>query len=178
MKGGKEIYFSLFVFLLALTFAIFREPFTAGIVRITGLTQWSSVAEATVTVLEYISATLFNVPIQFGDLNPGTSGQLAINNPMQIQIGGETNVPYNITLEGTSNFVSGSYTFSISNLEFNTTTTQWTQYELNVEKDAYTNLPPPGGTPVNQSVWHRISVPAGQVAGTYVGNLMVRVKKA
>lgn len=178
MKEVREVYFFLFVLFLALTFTIFRDQFTLGVVRITGFTQWSSVAQATVTVLEYISATLFNVPIQFGDLNPGASGQMAINNPMQIQIGGETNVQYNITLEGTSDFTSGSYTFSISNLEFNTTTTTWTQYGLNVEKNAYVNLPPPGGVPVNQSVWHRISVPAGQVAGTYTANLLVRVKRA
>ncbi|RLG19127.1 hypothetical protein DRN63_00285 [Nanoarchaeota archaeon] len=178
MEGMKEIYASIVILIIALIFFGFKDQITTGIARITGFTEWSDVTQASVTVNEFISATLFNVPIQFGNLNPGTTNQEATNNPLEVQVGGETNVNYNITLNGTSDFVNDTNTFSISNLEFNTTSLDWTSYELNVEKTAYANQPAPAGTPVNNSIWHRISVPAGQIAGTYTANITVTVKKA
>jgi len=180
MKGMEEIYTSIVILIIALIFFGFRDQIATGIARITGLSSYNATETwASVTVNEYISATLFNVSIDFGSLDPGTVNQPAKNNPMVVQVGGETNVNYNITLNGTSNFVGGAYSFSISNLSFNTTQyATLTPYELNVEKIAYSNRPAPVGTPVNESIWHFISVPPGQIAGTYTANITVVVKKA
>lgn len=178
MKGMEEIYTSIVILIIALIFFGFRDQIATGIARITGFAQWSEETQASVTVQEYISATLFNVPIDFGSLNPGTVNQNATNNPMKVQVGGETNVNYNITLNGTSDFISGTNSFSISNLSFNTTQyTTLTPYELNVEKLAYSNRAPTGA-PVNESIWHFISVPPGQIAGAYTASITVVVKKA
>jgi len=177
MGGMKEIYASIMILIIALIFLGFKDQITTGIARITGFTEWSDVTQASVTVNEFISATLFNVPIQFGSLNPGNTSE-AINNPLIVQVGGETNVNYNITLNGTSNFTSTTSNFSISYLQFNTTEKGWTNYTLNVEKTAYENEPAPLGTSVNKNIWHRVGIPPGTIAGTYTANITVTVKKA
>ncbi|MCW1297988.1 MAG: hypothetical protein OH333_04295 [Candidatus Parvarchaeota archaeon] len=157
----------------------YRENLVSGIASLTGYATWNQTTSASVTVNEYISATLSNIPIDFGSLDPGTTNQPATNNPLLVQVGAETNVEYNITLNGTTNFVSGGNSFSVGNLSYNTTEiTTPTPYELNVEKNAYTNEPCPCGTQADRNVWHYISVPAGQVAGAYSANIKITVKKS
>jgi hypothetical protein len=180
----KEFDTALVVTFAVILLAVFsviayRGNLVSGIASLTGYATWNQTTSASVTVNQYISATLSNIPINFGSLDPGTSNQAATNNPLKITVGAETNVQYNITLNGTTNFVSGGNSFSIGNLTFNSTEVPTlTSYELNVEKNAYTNEPCPCGTAAENDVWHYISVPVGQVAGSYSADIKITVKQA
>jgi|GEM_PF-1180534 len=151
---------------------------------ITGMQTFQTAStNASVTVNEFISVTLKEgYPINFPNLNPGTTNQPASTNPSNLTIGAETNVCYNITINATSNFVrtdqaTGDF-FLIGNMSFNSTNiTTLTPLQLNVEKIAYEWQPCPCGTQHDRNISYYVSVPAGQIAGTYQANITIKVMK-
>ncbi|RLG17447.1 hypothetical protein DRN62_01150 [Nanoarchaeota archaeon] len=151
---------------------------------ITGMLVQTASTNASVTVKEFISVTLQEgYPINFPELNPGTSNQPASTNPSNLTIGAETNVGYNITINATSNFVgsgtAAGHSFLIGNMSFNSTNiTTLTPLQLNVDKKAYEWQDCPCGTEHNRSIWYYISVPAGQIAGPYQANITIKVVKS
>jgi len=151
---------------------------------------------ASVTVNEYISVTLSNVPIEFGSVNPGSTqqaddgaandwnGDSLINGfPLQITVDSITNVNTNISLNG-SDF-TGPATFGVGNLSFANDTTSYTtamQKTFSSGNPPYAdwvNIPAPGGGAAQtRNAYFWITIPPGQTAGSYQSSVYVKVETA
>ncbi|MCD6478016.1 MAG: hypothetical protein J7K87_03360, partial [Candidatus Aenigmarchaeota archaeon] len=80
----------------------------------------------TVSSPEVIDMTVHDVPIQFGNDDPGTvnkSAQVGNGFPMIVTIEPTTTVSTNLTLRGLNNFSSGSSYFNIGNLTYSNVST-------------------------------------------------------
>lgn len=140
---------------------------------------------ATVNVNEFISVTLTNAPIDFGNLNPGTTNQNASTTngfPLTVNIEPETNVVTNLSVKG-NDFTGAGGTIGIGNMSFSNSSTvaTATQMSTSYQGDAiYSNfdaIPQPGGSAVTRDIYFWISIPAGQQAGIYTSNVFIRVQK-
>ena len=123
---------------------------------------------------EYISITLENSPIDFGDsANPG-SDVAAVNNPLIITI--DTNVNFDITTKANSTeFTSGEDTFPVSNMNWQTSLSSPLTSYTTEEAEVYSNQASPGG---DFNIYHRLSVPTAQAPGSYNVGVVITAKKS
>lgn len=122
---------------------------------------------ATVTVTEYINFTITDYSpdgLQFGSLDPGDTDQPEANEPaVTLTVGSETNVNCNIQVKGTD--FGGAGTIGITNAKWDDdsdvsgATPMTTTY---VTIDSST-----AGVAKTVDVWHWLSIPGGQAAGSY-----------
>jgi hypothetical protein len=141
---------------------------------------------ASVTVNKYISVTLSNVPIQFGSVDAGsTNNPATVGNgyPMTIQIDSVTNVNTNISVNG-SDF-SGPGTFGVGNLSFSnsssvsTATNMQSVFSSGPPYSNWVNIvAPAGGAAKTADAYFWVSIPSGQIAGSYSSTVYVRVEEA
>jgi spore coat protein U-like protein len=128
---------------------------------------------ASVTVTETISFTVTDAGaagINFGSLNQGTTDnpEAAQNGAgaVTLAVGAETNVDCNVQIKASGDFSDGAtHTIALSNAHWDTDnavagyTAMTTDYATIGTSTA--------GTAYSQDVWHWLSIPGGQVAGTY-----------
>ncbi len=139
----------------------------------------------TVSSPEVIDITIHDVPIQFGNADPGTvnkSAQSGNGYPMIVTIEPTTTVNTNLTLKGLSNFSSGSYYFNIGNLTYSNSSTTGNGIPMTSSYpeppfDNWLNIPEPSGTEINRSIYFWISVPTNQKPGTYTTTVYIKVYK-
>jgi len=138
---------------------------------------------ATVTVNEYISVTLANVPIAFGNLNPGVTDSAATANPTTITVDSITNVNTNISLNG-SDF-TGPGTIGVGNLSYSngsvaaTATDMVTAFSSGPPYSDWVDIPAPGGgSAETRNAYFWIDIPSGQTSGGYTSDVFVRVETA
>jgi len=124
---------------------------------------------ATVTVNAVISFTVQDsgdAGLTFGSLTPGSS-----NNPelaqtgrgaVVLSLGIESNVDCDISMKA-GDFTSGSNTFSIDNARWNAADDASGATAMTNNYAKMTTL----SANTSQDIWHWLSVPAGQMAGTY-----------
>ena len=136
----------------------------------------SQTTAATATVNEFLSVTLSNVPVTFPSMDPGVTANANVGNgfPLNATLGAETNVNANVTTEANqTNFVSGSNTFAVSNMEWSATST--------FPGTNYTTSPATvcSGLTANGKcgIYHRLAIPAAQAAGTYQVGVKVSAVK-
>jgi hypothetical protein len=111
---------------------------------------------------QFLSITLYNIPITFGNMDPNMTKEAEVN-PLIINV--DTNVAsFNIEVEaGAVDFKSGRNSFPVSNLQWNTTNNFPGTNYTGVSAIAYSNLTTTG----NYSLYHQLTIPPSQQAGTY-----------
>jgi len=124
----------------------------------------------------YISITLDNAPIDFGDnANPGSLDYNAINNPLTIRV--DSNIRFNITTKADSaDFISGSNpldTFPVSKMKWRTSpsnplTSYTTSEQLVYSNEVAGNFP----------LYHTISIPPAQPEGAYSADITITALQA
>ena len=143
---------------------------------------WYGSGNTTATVRKYIEIqwNSSSSPISFGTLAPGSKSNATDQTfPADIISGAATNVFIDWYLNST-NLISGVNTIGTGNLTYANATEK--KYWPNGTKTLSTTLPPSStngdfpnwgnvGNASNTWVWFNISIPAGQQAGVYVGNL-------
>lgn len=119
---------------------------------------------------EFISITLSNTPINFGNVDMNTSRN-ATNNPMIISV--DSNVNFDITTKANGDFSNGAgYIFPVSNMKWATSLiSAWTSYTT-IEAIVYSNQV--SGT---FNLYHQLFIPSGQKAGTYNADVVITAKK-
>lgn len=162
-----------------------KSRIVAALVVVTMLVAFSAIpaaavedsVDADVVVTEYVSFSVTdsgNDGVQFGSLNPGTtdSPDLAQNGTgaVTLTVGNETNVAVGIYLKG-DDFLAGAYSLAVSNVKYDDdATVGGTDTGLaegtmpTTYGSAWTTVPAGGGT---IQVYHWISVPSNQEAGSY-----------
>ena len=152
--------------ILVLTILVLSIFMFGGLVRAPpppALPHASQSTTATVTVNEFISLTLLNVPIDFGTMNPGEVNK-EDTNPLTARIGAETNVNVNIyTKANDTLFKSETNSFPIGNM-------QWAITSGFVSPHDYTtvdNLVITGTAGHDYLIYHRIHIPLAQQQGFY-----------
>ncbi len=137
---------------------------------------------ASVTVNGVVEVTIQNAPVAFGGLDAGISNSAATNNPMNISFGGNTNVNVKMYINGSATFNGTGSSFAIGNMTFNATTsaTGGVNASCLTARCNYRYAPffvlnetAPLGTAKNASIFHYISVPAGQTPTTYSASIRV-----
>ena len=193
MSSGRITLGFLLIVLVAmgLFFGLAKVPSAYAV------TNANQTTSAQVIVNGFISVTLFQVPIYFSALDPGTSNQLANATggaPIIIQIDGTTNVASEIYVNAT-NFnmtPTGGYFFTAPNMSFNVSKSATATANTTCAPGGATPAPCKYGIPTawlfnetarlgagaNSSVYNWISVPSAQAAGTYTNNLRVCVNQA
>lgn len=127
---------------------------------------------ATVTVNEWINFTVTDPGdsgLNWGDLNPGETDQPEVaqnsSGAVTLKVAAETNVNCNIQVKGTDFTGTPSGTITIDNAKWDTdsgvsgATTMSTTYATITTSTA--------GTLTEQDVWHWLTIPSAQVAGSY-----------
>ena len=121
---------------------------------------------------EFLSITLYNTPVDFGNMDPGQSKE-AVNDPLIVSI--DSNIDFDISVKADNNeFKSKSNSFSISNLQWNTInffpgTSYTRKYVI-----AYAGQT----SPRNYSIYHRLTIPPAQTAGDYDAAITISASKA
>ena len=139
----------------------------------------------TVSSPEVIDITVHEVPILFGNADPGTVNQSAQSGngyPMIVTIEPTTTVNTNLTVKGLDNFSSGSNYFNIGNLTYSNSSTTGNGIPMTSSYpeppfDNWLNIPEPSGTEINRSIYFWISVPTDQKPGTYTTTVYIKVYK-
>lgn len=122
---------------------------------------------ATVTVDEWLSVTLTDVPVTFGSMDPGTTANatVGVGFPATATIGAETNVVsiFIKTRADSATFTDGVNTFAVSNMEWNTTSvfpgTDYTTSDATVCSGL--------GASDTCNIYHQLTIPGAQAAGSY-----------
>jgi hypothetical protein len=127
---------------------------------------------ATVSVNEFISLTLLNIPVNFGSMNPGDVNRYDTN-PLTARIGAETNVPlvHIFTRANDANFytVWGDHSFPVSNMQWSIDSgfSPITNYST-------TNAEVTTGTAGHDyPIYHRMHVPLAQAQGYYTVGITI-----
>ena len=187
MNGGRITLGFLLIVLVAmgLFFGLAKVPSAYA------ATWANQTTSAQVIVNGFVSVTLFQVPIYFSALDPGTSNQAANATggwPMIVQVDGTTNVGCQVYLNAT-NFVSSGNTLNVPNMSFNVTNSSTAIANVTCATPTYPckygllpslilNESARVGVAANSSVSNWITVPSGQAAGTYADNVRVCVHQA
>lgn len=155
-------------------FALLLQPGNAVTNNTTGAT-------ATAIVSETISVTLSGT-LDFGSLNAGTNNNSLVT-PLNISIDTITNVATNISQNGTT-FSDGGNTFAINNLRYSNasaapglanSTTMAATFPLPPFTN-WVNITKPSSN-TYRDTYYWLSIPNGQVAGTYQASIYVNVTK-
>jgi len=127
---------------------------------------------ASVTVTETISFTVTDPGtngINFGSPNQGTTDnpEAAQNGAgaVTLAVGSETNVDCNVQIKASGDFSDGAHTIALSNAHWDTDNVV-TGYTAMTTTYATIGTSTTGAA-YSQDVWHWLSIPSGQVAGTY-----------
>jgi len=129
---------------------------------------------ATVTVSEYISFSVSDpgdAGLDFSSLNPGDTdepevAQTTEQGAVTLTVEAETNVDCNIEVKATD-FTYSTYTIAISNAKYGITSVLGSATAF-VEADTYYTLDTSSaGTAKTVNVWHWLTIPSAQVAGSY-----------
>lgn len=134
------------------------------------VTTDTAATSATVTVNEFLSVTLTGAPVTFPGMDPGTGPTAAdVGNgyPLTATIGSESNVNANVgTKADATDFVettNASLTFPVSNMEWDDATIgPWTNYTTS-DATVCSSVSPGSAC----DIYHQLTVPGGQAAGTY-----------
>jgi hypothetical protein len=139
-----------------------------------------------VTVNVVIDASLSGVPIDFGSVNPGTTGNLpnpADNTngwPANVTVYANTNTDWNLSVYGSGPFTYGGYSFGLSNLTYSNSSTgtfvAMDTAPASPFPDWVLQLDPSVDT--NRTVYFKLSIPPGQTAGTYSTQVYFNVTQA
>lgn len=132
---------------------------------------------ATVTVNEFLSVTLTNVPVTFGNMDPGTTANATVDNgfPATATIGSESNVNANVaTKANQTDFVSGSNTFAVSNMEWSDAVAGTYADYLITDATVCSDVNP--GNACN--IYHQLTVPGAQAAGEYQVGIIITATSA
>jgi hypothetical protein len=135
----------------------------------------NSTASAEVTVGGFISLSINPGTILFGNMNASEINKSAINNPLVITIGPETNVAFvNITTRTNNTlFTSASNNFSVTYMEWDTNVSfPLPKNYLAVERSVYLT----SSYGQNYSMYHRLTIPSGQTAGSYTVGVVITAK--
>lgn len=128
----------------------------------------TSPTTATVTVNTFLSVTLNDAPITFPSMDPGTGPTSADSGngfPLTATIGSESNVDANVgTKADNVDFISGSDTFVVSNMEWAIDSVFTLPFDYTTS-DASVCSPVSAGDDCN--IFHRLTIPNAQAAGTY-----------
>jgi len=128
---------------------------------------------ATVTVNEYISFTVTDpgaTGLVFGSLDPGDDDQpeAAQNSSgaVTLTVAAETNVDCNIQVKATD-FTGTGGTLAITNAKYGITSVLGSAIAFVAADTYYTLDTSSAGTAKIVDVWHWLTIPSGQVAGSY-----------
>ncbi|GEM_PF-4115622 len=126
-------------------------------------------------VPEFIEITLSNIPVDFGNMNPG-SIQNALNNPLIASV--NSNINFDLTSKSNSSAfecIGGACSgesFNVSNLRWSVNgTLPWTSYEVN-ETLIYSNK-----SSGNFTIYHQLTIPYSQKPGNYIADIIITAKK-
>lgn len=150
---------------------------------------------ASVGVNEYIDFTITvnnaTAGLNFGDLNPNTNDNPAIPNPIvTLTVGSPTNIDVHIYLKGTDFDDGSGHTLSVSNVKYDDdgtlgeggSETDWAEGTLSTGYQASpgwgTITAPAGGPAETKDVYHWLSVPSGQYAGSYTSTFTYKADRA
>ncbi len=132
---------------------------------------------ATATVNEFLSVTLTNVPVTFPAMDPGTTKNASVGNgfPLTSTIGNETNVNANVTTKANqTSFGSPSGSFAVGNMSWSGSSSgSYTAYSNSTATVC-------SGKTAGQAcdIFHRLSIPAAQLADTYNIGITISALKA
>ena len=127
---------------------------------------------ASVTVNEFLSVTLSNAPVAFPNLDPGTGPTAAnVSNgyPLTATIGSESNVDADVSTKADASDFTGPGTLAVSNME-------WSDASAGTYADYTTSdatVCSSIGASVECDIYHQITIPGGQAAGSYSVGLTV-----
>jgi hypothetical protein len=120
----------------------------------------------------FISITLSNAPIDFGDnANPGSTTD-AINNPLIVEV--DSNINFDITTKADdAEFTSGTGTdsFPVSNMKWQTSPSSPLTSYSTTEELVYSNE-----RAGDFNIYHKLSVPPAQAPGTYTADVIITAK--
>jgi hypothetical protein len=139
---------------------------------------------ASVTVTEVISFTVTDAGtagINFGSLAQGTTNGPEVNQTdsvgaVTLVVAAETNVNCNVQIKASGDFSDSTHTIALSNAKWDTdngvdgATAMSTTYATIGTSTA--------GTAYSQDVWHWLTIPGAQVAGTYTTTYYYQAVKA
>lgn len=143
--------------------------------------SYESGSTATVTVAESIDVTLTGTTILFGTVDPGNS-QIATSGPLNVTVESNTNVNTNLSINGTE-FDNAGTKLGEGNFTFrNSTTGSWTTLAGTYGDGSYSDwqtITAPAGGPAatKRTAYLNVTIPSGQVAGTYTGQIYVLIQK-
>ncbi len=137
----------------------------------------SQATTASVMVNEFLSVTLTNAPVNFPNMDPGQTSNASVGFgfPLTATIGSETNVNTNVTTKtNQTDFTSGSNNLPVSNMKWSATSSfPGTAYSTTAAT-VCSGIGAGGAC----NIYHQLSVPAGQAAGTYNVGVTVSALKA
>ncbi|MFH1947221.1 MAG: M6 family metalloprotease domain-containing protein [Candidatus Magasanikbacteria bacterium] len=119
---------------------------------------------------EFISITLYDYPIDFGNLDSSTSDNPGIGNPYTIRVDDTTTVNVDIYQKGDDFNYTGE-TLVISNMSWYNQNNSTSSYQmLNDYQDKILNIS--SGT--NTSSYYWLDIPSGQYAGNYETTIYIK----
>ena len=126
---------------------------------------------ASVTVNEYINFTVTDygaAGLDFGSLNPGDTDEAEAaqdgTGAVKLTVAAETNVDCDIEVKGTD-FTYSTYTIAINNAKWDTDSVVTGATAMSTAYVTITTST--AGALTEQDVWHWLSIPSGQAAGSY-----------
>lgn len=143
-------------------------------------TESTMTTSATVTVNEFLSATLTSgYPVAFAGADPGVPKTATVD-PLVVTVGSETNVVYDITTKAdattfscTTSAQCGTNSFAVSAMKWSKTATGGETAYTSSEAIVYDNEATPG----NKPIYHDITIPSAQAAGPYSVGIIITAKK-
>ena len=140
----------------------------------------SQPATATVSVNAFLSITTDKSTITFSNMNPGSDNMAASDNPITVTVGAETNVNVDVETKADTpaNFCTDystcdgtgtNYKFPVSNMEWSVTSEGTYADYTTGSVDVCT------GKIASETctLYHRISIPDAQEAGTYTTGITI-----
>jgi len=139
---------------------------------------------ASVTVTEYISCTITDNGaggLNFGSLDPGTTDEPEADQDgagaVTIVVSADTNVDCDIEVKATD-FTYSTYTIAITDAKYGITSTLGSATAFAAADTYYTLDTSTAGAAKTVDVWHWLSIPGGQEAGSYSSTFTYQVSKS
>lgn len=171
---GKKLMLGVFAIALVAVIALITP------VPVSSETYNETSTYCNVTVSVVIDASVSNVPVDFGTLNPGVSDQTrAGNQPVNVTVHANTNTIWKLAVKSSGDF-TGAGTLAIANLDYGnvsgTIAIDMTTTYASPFSD-WTNQADPSADTI-RSMYLDITIPSGQTAGTYSTTLYLNVTQA
>jgi hypothetical protein len=128
---------------------------------------------ASITINQFMSITISSgAPVDFGSLNPNDNNKEAINDPLTIHVGEESNINVMISTQADRDFINqqdSGHLFPVSQMSWaRSNSGPWNSYSTS--KTTVCSSISPGN---DCQIYHEISAPGGMASGIYTAGITI-----